>query len=63
MMLKANQMYVIEKLDALNGAIEAIHEQTGGTAVAKKMRSVLAVRLEKERERLVSILPTVLASG
>ncbi len=61
MILEANRVYIIEKLDALNEAIDAIRQQDGGTETSKSARSVLVVRLEKERDRLLSILPLMTA--
>ncbi len=62
MLMETNREYVIEKLDALNGAIASIRKQKADTAFAQSMHQWLVTRLEKERARLHSILPMVSAS-
>ncbi|MBT3309331.1 MAG: hypothetical protein HN382_07425 [Gammaproteobacteria bacterium] len=61
MILEANRAYITEKLDALNGVIETINNKESDTELSRSMYSVLVVRLEKERDRLISILPMMSA--
>lgn len=61
MILEANRLYIIEKLDALNGTIETIQKQKGETEFSQSMHKLLVSRLEKERDRLLTLLPMMSA--
>lgn len=62
MILEANSSYIVEKLDALNGAIESIRSQHDDSDFSSSMRALLVGRLERERDRLNAILPMMSTS-
>lgn len=52
-------LYIVQKLDAIHGAIENINKQECGTDTAKQLRRALLKHLNAERERLVHELELI----
>ena len=52
-------LYIVQKLDAVHGAIENIREQKCATDTAAQLSSFLVERLENERKRLVQELEQI----
>ncbi|MBT3966776.1 MAG: hypothetical protein HOL17_02280 [Gammaproteobacteria bacterium] len=52
-------MHIVQKLDAINGAVENIKKQKCGTETAKRLSSVLVKRLDSERNRLIHELELI----
>ncbi len=52
-------LYIVQKLDAIHGAIENIRQQKCSTDTATKLSSFLVKQLETERVRLIGQLEKI----
>ncbi|MBT4329156.1 MAG: hypothetical protein HOD58_04425 [Gammaproteobacteria bacterium] len=52
-------LYIIKKLDALNGALDNVKRHRGNTDTAKSIHFTLVKHLNRERQRLIEKLESM----